>query len=91
MSRVFGAALLLHKHTTDAEWMSIALWAGIVVLAAGGAAGLLMAVRYLARKMAELTEPCPRCQRFYDPVREPKCPFCGRPSRAGADTDSPIR
>jgi hypothetical protein len=91
VSRVFSAALLLlHKHTSDAEWMSIALWAGIVVLAAVGAAGLLIAVRYLARKSAERTEPCPQCQRFYNPAREPKCPFCGRPSWPGTDADRPI-
>jgi hypothetical protein len=85
-----AAALLLHAPTSDAEWMAIALWAGIIVLAGLAAAGLLIAVRFLARKSAEGALPCPECRRFYDPAREERCPFCGRGSEADGDA-SPAR
>jgi hypothetical protein len=88
---MFPRPLLLpfqsHGHTSTGEWLSTALWAGLVVLASLAVAGALVAVKVLARRRAQRTRPCPACGRFFDPSSEPACPYCGRGSVEGGPRD----
>jgi hypothetical protein len=58
----------------------MAFWAGAAVLLALVLAGLLLALRELARRRSRGNFPCPECGRFFDAARENACPYCGRKS-----------
>lgn len=81
--------LALHAPSTVEEKLSVALWAGIVVLAALCIAGLLYAIRYFAGRGAGSSAPCPGCGRFIRSEEEAGCPFCAYQGAAGARGQNP--
>jgi len=77
-SAALALAPLLHSHTSDREWLSVALWAGLALaLAAALVAALLIGARLLARRAAQRRRPCAECGYFFDQSGKGVCPQCG--------------